>query len=61
MENIKKLYQLAAEDCKGFSEAQLLKAERSMGIKKFTTSGVLLGNSFHILCQISSSGRALLE
>ena len=54
MENIKKLYQLAAEDCKGFSEAQLLKAERSMGIKKFTTSGVLLGNSFRILCQISS-------
>ena len=39
------------EDCKGFSETQLLKAERSMGIKKFTTSGVLLDSSFRILCQ----------
>jgi hypothetical protein len=32
MENIKKLYNLTAKDCKGFSEAQLLKAEKRLNI-----------------------------
>ena len=32
MENIKKLYQLAPEDCKGFSEEELLKAEKRLHI-----------------------------
>ena len=32
MENIKKLYNLTAKDCKGFSEAQLLKAEKRLHI-----------------------------
>ena len=29
MDNIKKLYNLMPEDCKGFSETQLLKAENA--------------------------------
>jgi len=32
MENIKKLYNLTPKDCKGFSEAQLLKAEKRLCI-----------------------------
>ena len=32
MENIKKLYNLTPKDCKGFSEAQLLKAEKRLQI-----------------------------
>lgn len=32
MENIKKLYNLTPKDCKGFSEAQLLKAEKRLHI-----------------------------
>ena len=32
MENIKKLYNLTPKDCKGFSEAQLLKAEKRLNI-----------------------------
>ena len=32
MENIKKLYNLTAKDCKSFSEAQLLKAEKRLHI-----------------------------
>ena len=32
MENIKKLYNLTPKDCKGFSEAQLLKAEKRLRI-----------------------------
>ena len=32
MENIKKLYNLTTKDCKGFSEAQLLKAEKRLHI-----------------------------
>ena len=30
MDNIKKLYNLMPEDCKGFSETQLLKAEKRL-------------------------------
>ena len=46
MENIKKLYNLTAKNCKGFSEAQLLKAEKRLHItlpKEFRAYYLQLG------------------